>query len=186
MSFNTGKRQWVSVETLNFGSISANSDAELVVTLPFAPEGVLVMPPFGIDAGLVFSAYAAHRNEVQNYAHDHTGGTFTLSFGGAETGDLAYNISNANLKAALEALSTITLVNVTGSAGDWDIEFVNPGLQDVAALVDDDTNLTGGASSAVTESTKGAVKGTVHVRATNVTAGAIDPAESDFNIIAWM
>jgi hypothetical protein len=52
-----------------------------------------------------------------------TGGTFTLTFGGQTTGNIAYNASTTDVKDALELLSTIDTVTVTGSAGSYVVEF---------------------------------------------------------------
>lgn len=77
-----------------------------------------------------------------------TGGTFTLSFNNAETGNIAYNASAAAVQTALEALTNVGSGNVavTGSAGGpYTITFQNDlGGQNVAALVSDPALLTGG------------------------------------------
>lgn len=77
-----------------------------------------------------------------------TGGTFTLTYAGQETGNIAYNAAAATVQAALEALSTIGLGNVivTGSAGGpWTVEFISElGNQNIAAMTADGALLTGG------------------------------------------
>jgi trimeric autotransporter adhesin len=96
---------------------------------------------------------ATGRDEVQRVLQypAATGGTFTLTFRGQTTGTLAYNISAASLKTALEALSTIDTVTVTAVtvAGGraWDVEFDGPGAEDVPLMTADVTSLTGGAVS---------------------------------------
>ena len=57
-------------------------------------------------------------NEVQQVVVDATQGTFTLTFRGATTIPLAYNISAAAMQAALRALSTIGEGNVAVSRAD--------------------------------------------------------------------
>ena len=47
-----------------------------------------------------------------------TGGTFTLTYSGQETGALAYDVSPAQLQAALESLSRIGAGNVDVSGPD--------------------------------------------------------------------
>lgn len=185
----TGKREHIHVETIDFGSVGAGATAEAVVEtgLPLVLAAA-VNPPDGFEAGLMVSAHAVPaRNEVQNLTNDGTGGTFNLTYGGAQTAEIPYNATAAQLELALEALSTIGDVVVTlNSAQDWDIEFLNPGVADLAALVPDDTNLTGETlGSVVTEVTKGRAPGTVIVRVANVTGGGIDPASQDFNIVCW-
>ena len=85
------------------------------------------------------------RQEIQSVESDATGGDFTLAFEGQETAAIAWDADAAAVKAALELLSTITLVNVT--AGDLPaavlVEFVTPGPSNVPLMVADDTGLTG-------------------------------------------
>lgn len=79
-----------------------------------------------------------------------TGGTFTLSFGGAETGNIAYNATAAAVQAALEALGPIGTGNVlvTGSQLPdqvLTVEFCQDlGYQNVGAITYDLTLSTGG------------------------------------------
>lgn len=96
-------------------------------------------------------------NEIQSVFNGADGGTFTLSFGTAETTDLAYNIAAGGLKTALELLDGITTVTTSGAgtSGDpWIVTFTSPGATDVAILVADDTSLTNGTST-IAEDTKG-------------------------------
>lgn len=86
-------------------------------------------------------------NELQGIISSGTGGTFTLTYSGQTTGNLAWNISAAALKTALEALSNIAPgdVVVTGSTGLWYVEFTGTlGEQNVSQMTIDTTNLTGG------------------------------------------
>lgn len=74
------------------------------------------------------------------------GGTFTLTFEGQTTGAIAYDASAAALDTALEALSNITTVTVTGTgtlADPWVVEFTNPGAQNVDLMTADATLLHG-------------------------------------------
>jgi YD repeat-containing protein len=53
-----------------------------------------------------------------------TGGTFTLSFGGQTTAPIDRGATAATVDSALEALSTIDTVTVTGAAGGpWTVTF---------------------------------------------------------------
>ncbi len=142
---STGKRQHIHTETIDFGSIAAQSTAEAVVQVGVDLLAAAVNPPDGFEADLVVNAYAVPaRNEVQNLTNDGTGGTFNLDFDGEVTAEIAFDASAADLEAALEALSNIGGVNVTlNAAQDWDIEFQSPGFEDVSLLVADDTNMTG-------------------------------------------
>lgn len=184
----TGKREHIHVETIDFGSISAGATAEAVVQVGVNVLAAAVNPPDGFEADLMVSAYAVpERNEVQNVTNDATGGTFTLTYATAETAAIGYDATAAEVKAALEALSTIGGVTVTKlGASDWDVEFTTPGFEDIAAMTFDDTGLTGEITGTViTEATKGRAKDTVIVRCANVSAAPIDPASQDYNIVCW-
>lgn len=58
-----------------------------------------------------------------------TGGTFTLTFNNGTTSEttssIAFNASTASVETALEALSNVGNCTVTGSAGDYTIEFLD-------------------------------------------------------------
>lgn len=74
------------------------------------------------------------------------GGTFTLSFDGQTTGTIAWTASAATLTTALEALSNIVDVTVTGtgtSLDPWLVEFVDPGAQYVPLMSGDPSLLNG-------------------------------------------
>ena len=91
--------------------------------------------------------------EVQEVSNDATGGTFTLTFSGQTTAAINYNATAATVESALEALSNITDVTVTGSgtsSDPWLVAFVDPGSVNVAEMTADDTNMTGGTSTITT------------------------------------
>ena len=83
--------------------------------------------------------------EIQSVESDATGGDFTLTFEGQETAAIAWDATAGDVETALELLSTITLVNVTGGDLPTDVlvEFVTPGPSNVPLMVADDTLLTG-------------------------------------------
>lgn len=66
-------------------------------------------------------------NEVQAITYTATGGTFTLTFNAATTGNIAFNASAATVQAALEGLGTIGMgkVAVTGVPGNYTLTFQN-------------------------------------------------------------
>ena len=90
-------------------------------------------------------------NEIQRVAIPGaaTGGTFTLSFDGQTTGNLTYDESAADIETAMELLSTVNAVTVTGSdGGPWLVEFVGTHVNaDVALMTGDGANITKGASA---------------------------------------
>lgn len=91
-----------------------------------------------------------------------TGGTFTLSYDGFTTGNIAYNASAAAVVAALEALPNIGTGGVTATGGALPADVVitfagNLGKLAVNLMTADYSLLTGGTSptAAVTETTPG-------------------------------
>ena len=67
----------------------------------------------------------ASTDEVQTITLSNaTGGTFRLAFGGQTTAPLDYDATNSEVESALEALTSVDNVNVTGSAGGpWTVTF---------------------------------------------------------------
>jgi len=95
-----------------------------------------------------YTVTAQDANEKQSVTIDATGGTFTLDYKSAgPTAGLAYDIPLADLKTALQGLSSITTVNVYGIVGAYIIEFVDP-EGDGTMLIADAGSLTGGAQTA--------------------------------------
>lgn len=102
----------------------------------------------------------AGTSEVQHIAVDATGGTFTVTWNGQATTAQAFNVSAANLQAALVALSNIAPgdVVVTGGPGvagggtpyilTW-----SDALGNVAAPTTGVGSLTGGAGTAAVTTT---------------------------------
>ncbi|MCC9608514.1 hypothetical protein LOC68_09890 [Blastopirellula sp. JC732] len=74
-----------------------------------------------------------------------TGGTFTLTYAGQTTGNISYAAAASTVETALEALSNIDAVAVSGSSGGpWIVEFQGSlAATNVASLIGDGGNLTG-------------------------------------------
>ncbi len=95
-------------------------------------------------------------NEVQTITitGSPAGGTFRLSKSGQRTGDLAHDISTADMQTALRALTSIGSgnVNVSGSAGtEYVVEFVGDLAKLSVSLIKVNRNqLTGGTDPEVT------------------------------------
>lgn len=62
----------------------------------------------------MFDGSASQNEQQQISLRKPDGGTFKITFDGQQTTSLVYNASNGDVKAALEALSNIDLVDVTG------------------------------------------------------------------------
>lgn len=92
-----------------------------------------------------------------------SGGTFTLTFDGQTTGTIAWDSSSATVKAALDALSNITTVNVTkDSSTQYQVTFNGSGMTkiDQPQMTGSAAGLTGGSghSIVVTTSVDGGVQ----------------------------
>lgn len=73
---------------------------------------------------LALGAVIDPTNEVQRFVigeevQGDIGGTFTMTFDGQTTGNIAYNASASTVQAALEGLSNISPGDVSVSNGDW-------------------------------------------------------------------
>jgi hypothetical protein len=94
---------------------------------------------------------------------DPTGGTFTVTVTGyGTTGDLAYNVSAADLQTALEGLVGAGNVTVTKSSFVYTATF-DEDLANIGTITGDATDLTGGVGDTfaitVTPTTQGSAKG---------------------------
>ena len=94
---------------------------------------------------ILTAAHSVSVNETQLVDVTATGGSFTLSFGGETTPDIAFDASNDAFKDALEALSSINRVEVTDGDRDnsWKIEFTGYVRQDLPELTADAGDLEG-------------------------------------------
>jgi len=122
-----------------------NSTLDPATAVFFRPDVDFVFNSPPVDAS------AAGTNEVQTITRTATGGTFTISFNGVETGVIGAGAAAptaAALQTALRALATVGdgNVNVTGSdGGPFTVTFVNElGGADVPTLVIDAALATGG------------------------------------------
>lgn len=110
-------------------------------------------------SGLTTSPVAHHvrpgssiLTELQSVRVNGTGGTFTLTYDGQTTGSIAQGALASAVETALEALSNVTAVTVTGSgtaADPYVVEFVDP-AGNVVAMTGDGSALTGGSGSSET------------------------------------
>ncbi|NLE60681.1 MAG: hypothetical protein GX616_20235, partial [Planctomycetes bacterium] len=123
-----------------------NGDEFIPAVAPPACAGTLhTVDIFGSGG----DTYDAQYDQVALY-NDATGGTFTLSYGGQTTLDIAYNApatGAGSIEAALEGLFNITDVSVAGagtSADPWIVSFVNPV---VGWLTANDANLVTGVTT---------------------------------------
>lgn len=130
------------------GGIAADASGSVYVATEDDPNAVLLVPP-----SKVVEVLAIAPNELQSVETDATGGTFTLTFDGETTAATAYDAPSSAVEAALEALSTVDDVAVTGagtSADPWLVEFVGSavGGTDQPTMGTDSTGLSGGTVSA--------------------------------------
>jgi trimeric autotransporter adhesin len=96
-------------------------------------------------------------NEVQKVAIQGTatGGTFTLTYAGQTTSAIAWNASTSTVASALIALSNIGVgdVVVSGTPGNWLVEFTNSLAGSNVAQMTATSSLTGTAAANVTVAT---------------------------------
>lgn len=64
--FESRKRNIVHTETIDVGSVAADAEVEVAVTIPNlgTPEGVAVVSAPSLESGLVATAYISGANEV--------------------------------------------------------------------------------------------------------------------------
>lgn len=117
--------------TLTFGGTYAGIDVALItvdsssLTGSTATASVSTVRNYSVGQSeiqtLVFSATTtvAPQNEKQTIKinNNPTSGTFTLTYSGQTTGNIAYNASNATITTALEALSNIGVGDVLVTGG---------------------------------------------------------------------
>ncbi len=99
------------------------------------------------------------QNEKQqiDLADGVSGGTFTLSYNGVASGNIAWNANAATVEAAIEGIAGVGAGQATTTGtGPWVVEFTGTFAQtDALALVGDGTNLTGTLAITSSEVTKG-------------------------------
>lgn len=130
---NTGRPLWVDSPTQGINA------------------GTLIGYPATYNRG-VSGSYRRHGSRVQlvTITGTPTGGTFTLSIGGATTGNLAYNAAAATVQTAVRALGTPwAAATVTGSAGGPYTVTLSPVGGASGPITGSGSLLTGGTAPAV-------------------------------------
>lgn len=130
---NTGRPLWVDSPTQGINA------------------GTLIGYPATYNRG-VSGSYRRHGSRVQlvTITGTPTGGTFTLSIGGATTGNLAYNAAAATVQTAVRALGTPwAAATVTGSAGGPYTVTLSPVGGASGPITGSGALLTGGTAPAV-------------------------------------
>jgi hypothetical protein len=96
-------------------------------------------------------------NEVQSVTVVATGGSFTLAFKGESSGEIPFNATAAEVKAALDGIAALGAGQVAVSGepgGPWSVEFIGTRAgEDVPQLSADASKLTGPEPSAVVTTT---------------------------------
>lgn len=139
-----------------------------VPTSPIVIDGTTVSAGgdgrYVLEAGTLMCKTAAvvARDQIDSLAITATGGTWAITINGATVDELAYNITNTNLEAALEGLPTVDPgdVAVTGGPGATNPLVLtfggNLADQPVTVAIEDST-LTGPAAGIVDTQTIGRV-----------------------------
>ncbi|MCX4470460.1 hypothetical protein OOK41_09090 [Micromonospora sp. NBC_01655] len=154
-----GGPTWAGEFPVDCAPITLDADAVLAVYA----DGII---PSGACLALVTATgrhapYGGSTEEVQSVAitGTPTGGTYTLTYSGQTTAAIPYNATAAQVRTALEALSTIGAGNVTTAGGPHPgsavtVTFVGAlANTNVAQMTANSTALTGGTTPTVTVST---------------------------------
>jgi hypothetical protein len=140
-------------------SSPANADTTLVIdTVANLPDdGTVVYTGVRFtheDSDTVFTVTDHNENQVDHVVVDASSGNWKYTVNGQQTGDIAYNALTSAVKTALVALSNVGTddVDVTGSAGAYDVEWkgVFAGVAVTTSVADHD--LSGGGDT-VTKTT---------------------------------
>ena len=111
--------------SINPGDIASitTTNGDFVIT--FAEEAAAGTFALGFDGDSLTGDESV--NEQQTITVDAEGGTFSLIYGGEETGSIAHDASTADVQAALLALDIFDTddIVVTGEPGAWVVEFAN-------------------------------------------------------------
>jgi hypothetical protein len=150
----------------NGAQIRAVYFTEVLKSYPQAVNADAILKPGAVRGrNIVVLVGTRGSNEVQTVTiTSATGGTYTLSFLGAVTVNIAYDATAATVQTALEALATVGTGNVlvTGDpGGPYTVTFVGAlGGANQPLMVADITNLTGaGAAVNIVETTAGGAGG---------------------------
>ena len=131
--------------------LGASGDWNFPTAAPFQYARVATHP-----TGNGYLEVTANSNAVQTVTITGapTGGTFTLTYDGQTTAGIAFDASAATVQAALAALSSIGVGNVTVtgvSGGPYTVTFQGAlGSQTIAAMTSSAIGLTGGTTPGVT------------------------------------
>ncbi|MET7395612.1 hypothetical protein ABZS66_19190 [Dactylosporangium sp. NPDC005572] len=155
----TGGPSWAGEFPVDVAPITLDADAFLAVfTDGYVPSGVVIAK---VTATGRYAPYGGSSEEVQTVTitGTPTGGTYTLTFNGQTTAAIPYNATAAQVKTALEALSTIGAGNVTTAGGPHPgtavtVTFVGTlANTNVAQMTANSAGLTGGSTPTVTVTT---------------------------------
>lgn len=172
-----GGPTWAGEFPVDCAPITIDADAVLAVyTDGNIPSGACLAL---VTATGRHAPYGGSSEEVQTLTvtGTPTGGTYTLSFGGQTTATIPYNATAAQVRTALEALSTIGTGNVTTAGG------AHPGTPitvtftgalantNVAQMTANSAGLTGGSTPTVTPTTSTAGAADLGTGGTEVAKG---------------
>lgn len=110
-------------------------------------------PETNVDQGTLTTTGSLTANTKYSVSVDADAGTFTLTVDGQTTSGIAYNAATSAVKSALEALSSVDTVNVTGSASNYTVEFTGSSAGSDVTLTGSGTGLTGSGSQGLSVST---------------------------------
>lgn len=140
------------------------------------PFTVTASAAIAFEMGVVeASKGVAELNEIQqiDLSGSPSSGNYTLTYDGQTTGSIAYNASAGTIQTALEGLSTIGNVAVSGSSPTYTAEFQGALAATNAALLVGGGSTLNGARTTVSVTTEGRAKTNVIYRVTPLVASGV-------------
>lgn len=152
-NFGQGDQSWLGSEHGTSSARTITLDTSAFTSGTHYPDGYFKsgIPLGKITATGLYGPYAGRTSEVQTITIDAAGGTFTVTFEGNATGNVAFNATAAALQAALEALPNVQPgdVAVTKAGSVFTVTFGGKFAgENVTQMTTNAGGLTGGASTA--------------------------------------
>lgn len=121
-----------------------------------SPDFNIIQAPASVSASTDFAVQITNsdysQNEKQTLTITADGGTFSLSFKGDQTIDLAWDATAAQVRAALSQLPSINTITNVDVTGDWIVEFTGDlAGEDQPLIRINDGDLTNSGGDVVTE-----------------------------------
>lgn len=155
-SHDADRGVWMKATTGNGGNVLVGNKFQQ--KYPLAAGEDIFLPV--LDEIYVVGSAGADEVQTLSITGNPTGGTFTITFDGETTGNIAFNATANDVKTALEALNNIDQVNVSGGplpGSSIAITFIGAHSGVNVSLMTTTDSLTGGTApaSSIVETTPG-------------------------------